>query len=397
MSSRLWTFTWLATVLAFRSLSKTSRFSKQNHGVASIRLTSTHLNSDGDLIGPVTGVVSLIIEAFPLFKKAVDELITSLPNVEPIFPNSVALNTHYVARPLIEEKIDKASLKLMSTKRGEYTVIVGPKGGGKSSIVAHVLGGKKGVVYLKISLVDSSTSFLRRLMVACGKIVEERVPLGLEVFLPVIEEAAKKRGGIPVTVVLEVEIGSSSQDVLASVKCISKELAVAANVIVILSKANAGLSFGDDERQQFIWVDEMSEEEAQAYARKINPNVSDAKLKFVFDKIGMLPLKIGLVMNDLADGMSAAEIVDQAVDRALTELLTFPHQQIIAALKASPDGVRSSAFRGVKDGGVYLAVPKQVVAAMREVGAIVYHLPSMEYRLATTAHKTAMLEYEPLQ
>ena len=72
----------------------------------------------------------------------------------------------------------------------------------------------------------------------------------------------------------------------------------------------------------------------------------------------------------------------------------FPHQQIIAALKASPDGVRASTFRGVKNERVELAIPKQVAVAMKEVGGIVYHLPSREYRLATRAHRAAMLLYE---
>ena len=60
------------------------------------------------------------------------------------------------------------------------------------------------------------------------------------------------------TLVLEAERGRFSPEVLDSVECIAKQLAIAANVILILSEANAGLNSGDDDRQQFIWVDEMS-------------------------------------------------------------------------------------------------------------------------------------------
>jgi hypothetical protein len=49
------------------------------------------------------------------------------------------------------------------------------------------------------------------------------------------------------------------------------------------------------------------------------------------------------------------------------------------------------------DKGVDLELPKEVAVAMKDVGAIVYHLPSLEYRLATRAHKTAMLKYDTLQ
>ena len=221
------------------------------------------------------------------------------------------------------------------------------------------------------------------------------MPLGVQILIPVIREAAKRNKGVPVTVILEVETGSSSQDALAFVKYIAKKLAVAANVIIILSEANAGLEFGDDRRQKFIWVDEMSSEEAERYARKIIPNVSKADLELVFENIGKLPLDIGLVMDDLAEGsMLAAEIVNREVGRALSALNMFHHQQIIAALKGSLDGVPAGAFRGVENKGVNLATPGEVAVAMKQVNGIVYHLPSGEYRLATRAHRAAMLLYE---
>ena len=61
-------------------------------------------------------------------------------------------------------------------------------------------------------------------MATCGKIVDERLPLGVEVLIPVIKEAATRNKGVPVTVILEVETGSSSQDALAFVKYIAKNL-----------------------------------------------------------------------------------------------------------------------------------------------------------------------------
>lgn len=90
------------------------------------------------------------------------------------------------------------------------------------------------------------------------------------------------------TLVLEVERGRSSPEVLDSVKCILKQLAIVANDILILSETNAGLLLGGDCRQQFILVDEMTNMEAETYARKICPNVSDADLKLIFEKVGKL-------------------------------------------------------------------------------------------------------------
>ena len=114
----------------------------------------------------------------------------------------------------------------------------------------------------------------------------------------------------------------------------------------------------------------------------------------VFENISKLPLDIGLVMDDLAEGsMSAAEIVERAVDAALDDLVAFPHKEIIDALKGSPDGVRKRAFGGVISKGVELAIPQDVAVAMKKVNGILYHLPSREYRLATRAHRSAMLLY----
>ena len=77
---------------------------------------------------------------------------------------------------------------------------------------------------------------------------------------------------------------------------------------------------------------------------------------------------------------------------AKRDLAGFTHKPILKALKASPDGVRTVKFDGVKHEGVNLAQPKQVAVAMKEQASIVYHLPSGEYRLASRAHRTALLE-----
>jgi predicted phosphoadenosine phosphosulfate sulfurtransferase len=74
------------------------------------------------------------------------------------------------------------------------------------------------------------------------------------------------------------------------------------------------------------------------------------------------------------------------------DLVAFIHKPILEALKESPDGVSVVKFQGCKDNGVNLASPKKVAEAMKETNAIVYHLPSGEYRCASRAHRTALLE-----
>lgn len=124
---------------------------------------------------------------------------------------------------------------------------------------------------------------------------------------------------------LEVEGGFSSEAVIDSVKHDAKQLAIVANVMIILSDANAAVAFGDDKRQEFIWVDEMTKEEAKEYMRKIGTVVSDVDLEFLIDKIGALPLDIGLSMKALKDGISAAVIVENAEIAARRDLQAFRH------------------------------------------------------------------------
>jgi hypothetical protein len=112
--------------------------------------------------------------------------------------------------------------------------------------------------------------------------------LDVNILYPALNQAAKDMGGRRATVVLEVERGADSNSVLYMAKSAAKKLAVASNVIIILSEANAGLMFGDDKRQKFIWVDGMTEDEATMYAKKEFPAVSDSALKEFIEKVLLL-------------------------------------------------------------------------------------------------------------
>ena len=136
---------------------------------------------------------------------------------------------------------------------------------------------------------ETSSSFCRKLLKFSGQILEENIELGVDVLYPLLEQIAL--AGRPITIIIEVERGAgltSAEDVLYSVKSIAKELAPVANVIIILSEANAGLAFGDDRRQKFIWVDGMTYEEATTYAKKMFPEVSNDYLKEFFEKVPVL-------------------------------------------------------------------------------------------------------------
>jgi hypothetical protein len=258
-----------------------------------------------------------------------------------------------------------------------------------------VLNGKKGVVALLISDTITPESVILTLVELCGIDVKGGVSIRLNEFGPVLLKAAEMRKGFPITIVFEVEGTSTSLDVLLLIKTFAKYFAVYASVIIVLSEANAGLAFGDDKRHKIVWVDEMRAEEAEEYARKLHPAVSGAELKLIFDKVGKLPLDILRSMTALKEGISAAQIIEEAVAAAYADLVAFTLKPILTALKAAPDGVHIRAFDGVKYEGVNLAQPKDVAVAMKMKNRIVYHMPSRQYRLVSRAHRTALMQYKP--
>ena len=104
-------------------------------------------------------------------------------------------------------------------------------------------------------------------------------------------------------------------------------------------------------------------------------------------------MKILNSVKALKKGKSVAQIIDDAVLAAKADLVAFKLEPILAALKASPGGVDIGAFNGVKYEGTYLKEPIEVAVFMKKKNCLVYHMPSKEYRLASRAHRTALMHY----
>ena len=108
-------------------------------------------SSGGDLntaVGTFSGAVSAIVAAFPGVSKALEKLTLNLPASKYTFE----IPENYISRPALESKIQK----VYDTKKKSdaYTVLVGVKGSGKSSAVAHMLSNKSGCyILLYLSLI----------------------------------------------------------------------------------------------------------------------------------------------------------------------------------------------------------------------------------------------------
>ena len=248
-----------------------------------VRTKSLRLRDFFSIASESSTVLSAAILAYPTLQPKLQNFLSKLPTVKTKFSTL----KDYVNRPALEGDILQVyNTSFYRQRSGSYTVIVGTKGAGKSYATAHVLGTKLGVLFLKVNQAETSSSFCSKLLRAGGVVLDESMKLGVDALYPIFERIAQT--GQPITIVFEVERGGNSDDVLYMVKSTAKELAHAANVIIILSEANAGLVFGDDRRQKFIWVDGMTHDEATTYAKKMFPAVDDRDLETFFEKVSIL-------------------------------------------------------------------------------------------------------------
>jgi hypothetical protein len=211
----------------------------------------------------------------------------------------------------------------------------------------------------------------------------------------VLTDAAEKNGGLPVTVVFEVERGSSSPEVLSLVKHVAKSFALNANVLIVLSEANAVLGFGDDQRQEFIWVNEMSRGEAEEFVKRRVPSISTEDFDRFADSIGTLPLSLTRLCDALLAGQKVDDFIRSALAYADMGLLAFLHKPILTALKQSPEGVSVELFRGVEHKGVLLCEPKLLAPAMKLRNTIIFDFETKQYKLFSKAHQTALKTFDP--
>ena len=94
---------------------------------------SNNVDDFANAASAAASVASALTPAYPAAKRALERLLFHLPTATTTFP----ILENYVSRSSLESRI----LKVYNSSRESdaYTVIVGPKGAGKSSVVAHVL------------------------------------------------------------------------------------------------------------------------------------------------------------------------------------------------------------------------------------------------------------------
>jgi len=183
-----------------------------------------------------------VLEVARNFHDLYKKLIFSLPNVTPTFSEIEGNNELYVER----KELVKSILDIYEDKSdGDYYIIVGPKGSGKSTLISQTFKGKKGVVNILINQHDTDTSIITKLIRFCNIEYEGNMKsIEPHQFQEVFISAKKQMKGKQIMIIFEVERSKGSNDVLNFIKLLAKEFALNANVIIVLSEANAALDYG---------------------------------------------------------------------------------------------------------------------------------------------------------
>jgi energy-coupling factor transporter ATP-binding protein EcfA2 len=317
----------------------------------------------------------------------------------------------YVARANLEGILE--STKYLAPK-GSYYVIYGPKGVGKSKLTTHVAKDRPATIKVTVTTASRQQDILSLLsMKLLGK-----VPPFFDVdnFVRAVDNCKNTP-----LIVFDVDTSHTTdlRDLLVAVRDICKLLAHKCVCWIVLSEADAVLTFGKDrQRQKFIYVDEMNKEEARTFVnyqlnRPVNYgknkknltaadnepieilSINDKDFEYVYNTIGGNPAMLINLALALKAKTSVQDFVASRVARARQDLVAFAHQPILKALKNKPDGVSPEFFNNQEHKGVDLSVPAHVGLALKNSNAIVYRMERDEYQLMSTAHRTALKAYEP--
>jgi hypothetical protein len=309
------------------------------------------------------------------------------PALEKARVTSSAAEAEYVSRPDVEAKING----YLDSKTTSYCVIYGAKGVGKSEVVNHTVIGRRAVVKVTVTSVGNQDDLVALIM---SKLTGKKISLDIDLLVDIFKQC-KANGFIP-TIIFDVERSSSAQPVLQIVRGLAKTLGGNCRCIIVLSEANAVLEFGkDDDREEFIFVDELTESEAKQFLEVRGAMFSEEEMRYIFDTIGTSPARLIKVLNAVQRKKLLKDCIDNILLRSNGKLIAFPLKPILKALKEHPEGVSPGYFENQEYKGFDMSDPVAVGEIMNKSEAIIYRIENEKYQLMSTAHKTALKTYTP--
>jgi hypothetical protein len=356
-----------------------------------------------------------------MFKEGLETINLVSPSPAPVVIFERAADALLASEVRLEEEMvvhrPKIALEITSyleSRSGHgYMVVVGPRGGGKSTAAMEAVKGRAGTIGI---LVKEGTDTYKAITAALYE--SEMITNATDILRTsnyeisneddlksVIMKAVDMR--LPhdpswrPTIVVEIDHGTL--DVLVrDVAKVFKRLTVdlkAAHVILVLGDAIAAFALPNDpNRQTLVWVDDFTPDEAVAYLDgcgcmlpahdKANAQRRRELLKLGGTRPALLR-KVCDILPAFREAHLSALVSSATVDieGLLWDGRTFSSDfgRLMCALLNTTDldGVPTSAARE------YLAPPTTVVESFKHNHAVVYHMPTRTYRFHSPAHRQA--------
>jgi small-conductance mechanosensitive channel len=155
---------------------------------------------------------------------------------------------------------------------------------------------------------------------------------------------------------------------------------------------------GDTHRVKFVFVYEMSVEEAKELLRNEGAEFTEDELKYIFDNVGTNSAMLQMLVVDVyKHKIPLKECVELILSEACKDFQNFKLDPILLALKEHPEGIETKYFKGQEFKGVDLKSSSEVVKATFGSNAILcrFDTKTKMYQVMSTAHKTALKTYDP--
>ena len=294
----------------------------------------------------------------------------------------------FVDRPSVENQLKEFA---ESTTDG-YLVVYGDKYTGKSCAVEHALKGMKGVTMVKLTNQSDTASVLAELT-ECVTGVSSPSAFDRKKIYAALSKVSLPNGRKP-TIVFEVQRKKTTEDLVGIVQSIGKDLSPVARIIIVLSEANSVLVFGDDDREDFLHVADLTHDEADNLISRTvkGKTVSVDQREFLYDNIGR---SVGILTKFCESELDAEAFVARKLRSATEKLVAFRLTPILRALKEHPEGVSAEYFKHAKFEGIDMSDPQNVGLEMKVHNAIKYDMSKKIYLPLSRAHEVALRTYEP--
>lgn len=309
----------------------------------------------------------------------------------------------WVQRDKVESAV-RSYADLPIYTQAKYKILASPRGSGKSAAVLHALRDRPGTIVVTVQSDQMGAGHDVLVRAVTKQLGIDNHVTTREQFYDFLRSCQPYLNDRRVVIVVEVE-NDVSYDMMYFLGIDAKAVAsddIAARVILVTNDANVVFAIKRTEREEFVWVDDLTQEEANDFLDKRGVLIGDkATRQRLFECAGRRPLVLDFLWHDADEAHVESLILHQKVEarRQVKNLLGRGTNQpcsgdafrrlLTDMLVADPD-------HGVPDLDVqdYLGSLTDVGKALKDTGyhAIMFHHPSQEYRFTNPSSRKAAEE-----